>query len=325
MQRTYFVRIAIVSLACATGLMAQDSPTAWRTFGSNSSSANDAAIADQGNGNAQNSAPRPQYNDPPPPPNGNYSSVPETLALRPGAFVTVHVDQWLSSDKNQAGDTFYATLAEPLIVDGVVVARRGATVMGRVSDARKAGRVEGTSRLGLQLTSLSLVDGQQVSIQSQVIDRNGSTSVGRDAAAIGTTTALGAIIGASTRDSGQNAAIGAGVGAAAGVIGVLLSRGRATEVYPESMLTFRLDSAVNISTAHASAAFHYADQQDYGSGNEPRVAQQRQPRPVGPMGPVYGSYPYYDPYYYDPYYFGGGFALRVGPRYYGGSFRGRRR
>lgn len=314
MQRTNTLRIVIVSLACAAGLVAQDSSAGWRTFGSNSSSPNDSA--DQG---AQGN---PQGNFPMPAQNGN-SSVPETLTLRPGAFVTVRVDQYLSSDKNQAGDTFYATLAQPLIVDGVVVARRGATVMGRINDARKAGRVEGTSSLGLQLTSLSLVDGQQVSIQSQVIDRNGSTSVGRDAAAIGTTAALGAAIGASTRHAGENAAIGAGAGAAAGIIGVLLTRGRATEVYPESILTFRLDSTVAISTVRAAGAFHYADQQDYGTGNEPRIAQQR-PRQAGPIGPVYRPYPYYSPYY-DPYYFGGGFSVYVGPRYYGGYFRGYRR
>ncbi|MEP6886358.1 MAG: hypothetical protein ABJC66_16540, partial [Gammaproteobacteria bacterium] len=46
-----------------------------------------------------------------------------------------------------------ATLGEPLIVDGVVVAQRGQTVMGRVTEARKAGRVEGASRLGLEYLS----------------------------------------------------------------------------------------------------------------------------------------------------------------------------
>jgi hypothetical protein len=244
--------------------------------------------------------------------------------------VTVRVDQWLSSDRNQSGDTFYATLAQPLIVDGVVVARKGSTVMGRISEAKKAGRVEGTSRLGLELTNLSLVDGQQVSIQSQVIDRKGNTSVGRDATAIGGTTAMGAAVGAAAA-GGPGAAIGAGAGVIASTVGVLLTRGRPTEIYPETMLTFRLQTPVSISTAHAAAAFHYADQEDYGTNNgaQPRIAQQGPPRPVGPRvgvgvggyGP-YGPYPYYSPYY-SPYYYGGGFSVFVGPGYRGG--RGFRR
>ena len=276
---------------------------------------------------AQESA-NPRFNDPPPPPAGEAAApeaaIPATLTLPPGAFVTIRVNQWLSSDRNQAGDTFHATLAQPLIVNGVVVARRGSTVMGRVSDAQKAGRVQGTSKLGLQLTSLSLVDGQQVSVQSQVIDRNGRDSVGNDAVAIGATTGIGAAIGA-TAAGGSGAAIGAGAGALASTLGVLLTRGRPTEVYPETMLTFRLDSPVTISTAQAPAAFHYASQEDYGTG-EPRLAQQRPPRPVGPPPVVYGApypYPYLYPYYGRPYY-GPGLSVYIGPGYYG-HYRGYRR
>jgi hypothetical protein len=315
----------IVSVACVAGLMAQDFPRpAVAPSPDEAAGAADLSIADQGG--APDPAQRPQFNDPPPPPNGAYGTVPATLTLQSGAFVTIRVSQWLSSDRNQAGDTFYATLAQPLIVDGVVVARKGSTVMGRVSEAHKAGRVEGTSGLGLQLTNLSLVDGQQVSIQSQVVDRKGTTSVGRDAAAIGTTTAVGAGIGAAAA-GGVGAGIGAGAGLVASTVGVLLTRGRPTEVYPETMLTFRLDAPVAISTTHAAAAFHYADQDDYGAG-QTRIAQ-GPPRPGMPVGagygyggPGYGAYPYspyYSPYY--PYY-GPGIGVVIGPGFYGRGFYG---
>jgi hypothetical protein len=280
----------------------------------------DVAIADQGGAASDPNAPRAQYNDPPPPPAGAVANIPATLTLPSGAFVSVRVNQWLSSDRNQAGDTFYATLIQPLIVDGVVVARKGSTVIGRVSEAHKAGRVEGTSGLGLQLTTLSLVDGSQISVQSQVVDRKGTTSVGRDAAAIGGTTAVGAAIGAGAAGP-FGAAVGAGAGAVASTVGVLFTRGRPTEVYPETMLTFRLEAPVTISTARASAAFHYADQDDYGMPGGPpaRIAtSQYPPRPVAVGGPVYGPYP---PYYYSPYYYGPSFGVVIGPGYYGG-FRG---
>src|SRR5574340_440433 len=45
------------------------------------------------------------------------------------------------------------------------------SIGGRVAEAQKAGRVEGVARLGVQLTDLSLVDGQQVPIQSQLVSR----------------------------------------------------------------------------------------------------------------------------------------------------------
>ena len=66
--------------------------------------------------------------------------------------MTVRVNQPLSSDHNQSGDPFTATLERPLIVDGVVVAEPGQTIAGRVSEAEKANHGKTESRLGLQLT-----------------------------------------------------------------------------------------------------------------------------------------------------------------------------
>ena len=260
------------------------------------------------------------------PQNSPYS-VPTTLTIKPGTFVTVRINQWLSSDRNQQGDSFFATLAEPVIVDGVVVAQRGQTVSGRVTDAQKAGRVEGTSKLGLELTGLTLVDGQQLPIQSQMINRNGTTSVGRDAGAVAGTTALGAAIGAGA-DWGRGAAIGAGAGAAAGIIGVLLTRGRPTVVYPESVLTFRLAAPAIVATDRAPQAFRSVDNRDYGNNGgygqrpAPRLAVAPPPSQA-PLPYYYG--PSYYPYY--PYYpYGGlGLSVYVGPRYYGyygGFYRG---
>ena len=105
----------------------------------------------------------------------NYG-VPPQLTIKQGTWATVRTNEYLSSDHNQPGDTFTATLEQPLVVDGFVVAPRGSTVMGRVTEAKKAGRVEGTSRLGVELTGLTLADGQQVSIQSHMINHNGPTS-----------------------------------------------------------------------------------------------------------------------------------------------------
>jgi len=256
----------------------------------------------------QNQAGAPNDQAPPP--------IPPQLTLKPGTFVTIRVNQFLSSDHNQTGDAFTATLAKPLMVDGVVVAEPGETVGGRVVEAKKAGLVKGVSRLALQLTDLTLVDGQQVPIRTQLSGRNGPTSVGRDAAGVAGTTAAGAAIGAAA-DWGKGAAIGAGAGAIAGTLGVLLTRGYPTVVTPESLLTFRLDAPVVISTAHAPQAFHYVEPGEYEASARPLG-----PRPRAPEGPPcegYGCPPAPYPYYY-PYYWGGGFGFWYGPHFYRGGF-----
>ncbi len=253
--------------------------------------------------------------------------VPPQLTIKPGTFVTVRVDQWLSSDRNQPGDAFSATLVKPIVVDGVTVAQRGQTVAGRVAEAQKAGRVEGVSRLGLQLTELTLVDGQQLPIQSQLIMRSGGTSTGRDAAAIGTTTAVGAAAGAAA-GGGVGAGIGAGAGAVAGVIGVLLTRGHPTMVYPESVLTFRVEAPVTFSTERSAQAFRYVDPNEYGRP----VWSEQPPQRTACAGygcappPYYYGYGYPGYYYggYYPYYYGTGLSFFWGPRfYYGRGYYGR--
>ena len=258
------------------------------------------------------------------PPPASPSTPPSQLTVKPGTFVTVRIDQPLSSDRNQAGDAFSTTLIKPLVVDGVVVAQSGQTIAGRVAEAQKAGRVSGTSRLGVQLTELTLVDGQQVPIRSQLVNRRGPTSVGRDAAAIAGTTGLGAAVGAAA-DWGRGAAIGAGAGAAVGILGVLLTRGQPTIIYPEQVLTFRIEAPVAINTARAPDAFRYVDTRDY----EQQYSAHGPPmgRPGAPYGaaPYYGGGPaLYPPYPYYPYYYGPGFGFYYGPTFfYGRGFYGR--
>jgi hypothetical protein len=254
--------------------------------------------------------------------------LPPKLTLPAGTWITIRVDQPLSSDHNQPGDFFAATLAQPLVADGIVVARRGQMVGGVVSEAVKAGRAKGVSHLRLELAEVSLVDGRQVPVKTQLVDRRGDTSVGRDAAAIGATTGVGAAIGAAAA-GGFGAGMGAIAGAGASTIGVLLTRGKATVVYPETPLTFQLQAPVEISTVAAPDAFQPVNQSDYGQ-------QRMQYRAAGPgAAPPPYYYNYYSPYWYSPwgyspfwyggfwgpsFFFGGrGF---YGGGFYGGGFRG---
>src|SRR5215469_7096444 len=183
----------------------------------------------------------------PPPADPPAGAIAPKLIIPQGKFITVRVNQPLSTDHNQVGDFFTATLAEPIVVDGVVVAQRGQTLSGRVSQVDKGGRVSGVSKLGVQLTELTAVDGQQLPIQTQFVSRNARSTGGRDAAAIAGTTGLGAAVGAAA-DWGRGAAIGAGAGAALGIAGVLLTRGAPAVIYPESLLSFRIEAPVTIAT-----------------------------------------------------------------------------
>jgi hypothetical protein len=243
------------------------------------------------------------------------------IVVPAGTWIKIRVDDLVSSDRNQAGQTFTATLAQPLVMDGIVVARRGQTLEGRVTEAVKAGRVKGRSRLGVEIVEMQLADGRQVPVRTQLVEYSGGSSNGRDAGAVATATGAGAAIGAAA-DGGFGAGMGAIAGAGASVIGVLMTRGRATEIYPEAVVTLRLIEPVTVNTERAPNAFLPTRQEDY----ERTTLNRRQ---LQPYRPAYLPY-IYDPWFYSwpGYWNGPSLGLfhggRFGPRYYPRAGWGRR-
>jgi len=253
----------------------------------------------------------------------HYAPPPSLLTIPAGTVVVIRTNEPLSSDHNQVGDQFTGTLAQPIVVGGYVVARRGQTIVGQVKAAKKAGRVSGTSQLGVELTDITLVDGTQAPILTELWKASGGTTHGADAATIAGGTVLGSAIGAAA-DWGRGAAIGAGAGAVAGIGAVLLTRGRPTILPAEAQLSFKLVDPVKVDTTKSASAFLPPTQQDFGSGR-PNLRGPYGRYGPGPYGP--GPYPYayapcgynYPCYgYYGPYV---GVYPWVGWGWYGPRYR----
>jgi hypothetical protein len=170
---------------------------------------------------------------------------PKTVTIPAGTLLTVRIDETLRSDRNQTGDSFRATLDQPLIQEGFVIAERGARVEGRIAESDAGGRVRGVSHLALELIRLTTADGQKVRLQTESFARQGEKNTKRDIAKIGAAAGIGAAIGA-IAGGGKGAAIGAGIGGAAGTGGVMATRGEAAEVKAETRLSFRLRDPITI-------------------------------------------------------------------------------
>jgi len=246
-----------------------------------------------GSGPMQQQPPYAQQQGPQAQDQTNQPVPPQTLTLPAGTIIRVRVDDWISSDRNIEGDSFGAALDQPIVVSGWVVARRGQAQTGRVSTVKKGGH--GTSQLGIELPDLTLVDGQQLPIRTQLSQTSGGSSQGRNAATVGTTTGIGALIGA-IAGGGTGAAIGAGIGATAGIAGVMSTPGKLAVISPETVLSFRLQEPVTVSTENSQFAFQPVTQADLDSHapqSSPRMERRVQ-------SPYYGN-----PYGYDyPYGYG---------------------
>ena len=181
----------------------------------------------------------PRVELPPPPPE------PHSVTIPAGTTLNVRIGETLSTKHNKPGDTFLATLDQPLVADGFVIAERGARVEGRVVETDPGGRVDGVAHLNVELVKLATSDGQHVRIHTGSYTKQANTSHKQDAAKIGAGAAIGAVIGA-IAGGGKGAGIGAGVGGAAGAGDVLLTRGKPAEIPVETRVAFRLSDSLTL-------------------------------------------------------------------------------
>lgn len=170
---------------------------------------------------------------------------PRTVTVPAGTLVTVRLRDTLSTERHSTHDAFFATLDAPLIVEGLVIAERGAMVRGRVVEATGSGRVKGRAALVLQLDELTTSDGQKVEIRTDAFRHEAESGVKSDVAKAGVAAGIGAAIGA-IAGGGKGAAIGAAIGGAAGAGGAMATRGKPAELPSETRLTFRLSEPVTL-------------------------------------------------------------------------------
>jgi hypothetical protein len=164
-----------------------------------------------------------------------------------GAEIVVRMVNTISTNRNVSGDSFQATLEEPLHVDGWLVAGKGSRVEGRVLESRPAGRVKGVAELSFDLVRLTTADGQTVDISTAAVNQAADESRRDDLKKVGWGAGIGAIIGA-IAGGGKGAAIGAGAGAGAGAGTVLATRGETLVVPTETRLSFRLSQPLEVTS-----------------------------------------------------------------------------
>ena len=177
----------------------------------------------------------PENSTPPPPP----PPEPHKVTLNTGMLLPVRLVDGLSSERNAPGDAFLATLDKELVVDGFVIAERGARVEGRVVASAPGGKMKGTAGIAVELMRLHTSDGQNVTIRTDSFERHAEPDRGGDVEKVAVGAAVGAVIGAAA-GGGKGSALGAGVGGGAGAGDVMLTRGKPATLPTETRITFRL-------------------------------------------------------------------------------------
>jgi hypothetical protein len=164
--------------------------------------------------------------------------------LEAGQLLLVRMIDSVDSSKNHVGDIFHASLETDLNVNGVLVARKGTDVYGRLASADEGGKFSGKSELQLELTRLVL-EGRDYPLVSSDYNLQGKSRGADSAKKVGGGAALGAIIGG-IAGGGKGAAIGAAAGGGAGAGVQILTKGQQVKVPSETLLEFRLQQSATV-------------------------------------------------------------------------------
>ena len=164
--------------------------------------------------------------------------APQPIIVPKGTPIEVVLDQSLSTKTSTEGQSFSATVVDPVIVDGQEVIAKHAHARGTVTRVKSAGRFKGASELGLALRTVE-INGQRYEIAASTPELSKKGKGKRTGALVGGGAGGGALIGG-LAGGGKGALIGGLIGAGAGTGGAAFTGNRDVELPAETALTFRL-------------------------------------------------------------------------------------
>ena len=167
-----------------------------------------------------------------------------------GTVISLSLDTAVGSSSSQAGDSFTARIAEPVIAGDRVAIPVGSSVHGRVSKAipAKKGLRDKSGSLSLSFERVMTPAGSGAPM-SAAMTTVASKSGKKTAGIIGGSAAGGALLGKILGGSTKNAAVGSVLGGAIGTGIAAGTRGEDVDLPAGSPLTIKLDQPLTISVS----------------------------------------------------------------------------
>jgi hypothetical protein len=116
------------------------------------------------------------------------------ITVPAGTRLLIRMIDSVDSSRQQVGYRFTARLETNLQAEDIVVAPRGATVYGRLANAKSAGRMSGGSELTLELTDI-VINGTAYPLLTSTYEVRGQGQGGKTARRVVGGTGLGALVG----------------------------------------------------------------------------------------------------------------------------------
>lgn len=172
------------------------------------------------------------------------AAAPAGSELAAGTMITVRMIDDVDSENVRPGQTFRASVDEPVMAGDRTLIPRGADVLTKLVEVKDPSKLTGGGQLTLDLVSV-VVNGKPVEVNTADVTTTGESRKKQTGAVVGGTAALGAVIGA-IAGGGKGAAIGAISGAGAGTAIQVMTKGTRVRIPSETRLTFTLQQPVRL-------------------------------------------------------------------------------
>jgi hypothetical protein len=185
--------------------------------------------------------PEPLPVEPPPPPRPQFVEV----VVPASAVVGLQVETSVSSETARVEDRIEARVSRDVFADGRVAIPAGTKVLGDVIVVERGGKMKDKARLGVRFHTLVMADGDNVTLRTDAIFREGASPGAESARKIGGAAIGGAILGA-ILGGAKGAAIGSATGAAGGGAVVMAGDRNPATLPAGTIVTVRLNSPVSV-------------------------------------------------------------------------------
>jgi hypothetical protein len=167
-----------------------------------------------------------------------------SFTIPSGTLIKVRMIDSVDSETSQLGQTFQASLDDPISIDGQTVVPRGADIVAKLVEDKQSGKISGRTELTLDLVSMR-VNGRMVDLTTEGVKTSSGSRGAKSGKVIGGAAAAGAILGG-ILGGGRGAAIGATSGAGAGGAVQVLTKGQRVKIPAETRLSFTLQNSITI-------------------------------------------------------------------------------
>jgi hypothetical protein len=196
---------------------------------------------------------------------GQTSSSSRQVTVPAGTTVLLHLKSPIDTHSARVGDGVYCETNFPVTVDNFMAIPAGTYVKGRITRVERSGRIKGRAELQVHFTTMIFPNGYTVDLpgtlqdtpgaeHTTMADKEGTVKAngqkGKDTATVGKTAGAGAVIGGLGTGTLRGAGIGGGIGAAAGLIGVLATRGQEVRLPTGTALEMVLQRPLTLDVTH---------------------------------------------------------------------------